>query len=47
MMILAPGVLQLDDIVSQLDSHLRIIGGHSEILDDHTIDMLQSTRLNF
>ena len=36
------GFLQLDDMWSQHDPHLRIIGGHRETLEGHSIHMLQN-----
>ena len=35
------GFLQLDDMWSQHDPHLRIIGGPGETLEGHIIHMLQ------
>ena len=39
------GFLQLDDIQSQYDPHLRIIGGHRETLEGHGIQMSENKRL--
>ena len=36
------GFLQLDNIESQHNPHLRIIGGHREILEGHGIIMVNS-----
>ena len=36
------GFLQLNDIGSHYDPHLRIIGGHHETLESHNTHMLQN-----
>ena len=36
------GFLQLDDTGSQHDLHLRIVGGHLEVLEGHVLHMLQN-----
>ena len=40
------GFLQLDDIGSEHDPHLRIIGGHRETLEGHNIHKVKTCIMN-